>query len=156
MRAWLAAAYLVASLAAAPVSSAERPSLDAMAWMEGRWTGVTGELHMEEHWTSPAGNALIGMHKDVKAGKMVMFEFLRIEAREDGVYYVASPYGRPPTPFKLIEHADRRLVFENAENDFPQRILYWSTAPGELWARIEGTVGGKEKSMEWRWERAKP
>jgi hypothetical protein len=47
-------------------------------------------------------------------------------------------------------------VFENPKNDFPQRILYWSTAPGELWARIEGTVGGKEKSMEWRWERAKP
>jgi hypothetical protein len=67
---------------------------------------------------------------------------------------LASPRGAEPTPFKLVEQADRRLVFENAAHDFPQRILYWSTEPDELRARIEGTVGGREMSMEWRWVRA--
>jgi hypothetical protein len=123
--------------------------------MEGHWTGAVKDLHMEEHWTSPAGGGLVGMHKDVKAGKMALFEFLRIEAREDGVYYLASPRGATPTAFKLIEQSDRRLVFEDAAHDFPQRIIYWSGAPDELRARIEGTIGGKEKSMEWHWTRAR-
>ena len=154
MRGWMATACPLGCIAAAAVADAEEQPIERMAWLEGHWTGTAGDLRMEEHWTSPAGNALVGMHKDVKAGKLVMFEFLRIEAREDGVCYMASPHGRPPTSFELIEQSDRRVVFENAGNDFPQRILYWSADPDELRARIEGTVKGEEKSMEWRWIRA--
>jgi hypothetical protein len=122
--------------------------------MEGRWTGVSEGLRMEEHWTSAAGDGLVGMHKDVKAGKMVSFEFFRIESHADGIFYMTSPGGAPATPFKLIEQSARCVVFENAAHDFPQRIRYWSDRPGELRARIEGTVNGKAEAMEWRWLRA--
>ena len=33
--------------------------------------------------------------------KAIGFEFLRIEFRADGVFYVAQPGGRPKTEFKL-------------------------------------------------------
>lgn len=69
-----------------------------------------------------------------------------IEARADGIYCMTSPRGAPATPFRLVEQSDRRLVFENAGHDFPQRILYWSRAPGELRARIEGTLHGRPES----------
>jgi hypothetical protein len=155
MRAKTALACVMVCLATWAVSGAESSPFARMGWMEGHWTGVGNGLQMEEHWTSAAGDGLVGMHKDVKAGKMVSFEFFRIEAHADGIFYMTSPGGAPATPFKLIEQSDRRLVFENAKHDFPQRILYWSVRAGELRARIEGTLNGKEESTEWRWVRAR-
>jgi hypothetical protein len=128
-----------------------------LAWLEGVWTGTTARgLTMEEHWSSPAGGGMIGMHKDVRDGRMVSFEFLRIVADDSsGVCYVASPGGAPPTRFCAIELSGSRVVFENRAHDFPQRILYWLDGERRLHARIEGQAGGEEKSQEWVWTRRK-
>ena len=55
----------------------------------------------------------------------------------------------------MVESGDKRVVFENKQHDFPQRILYWLDAQGALHARIEGPQGGKTVSEEWVWKRAK-
>lgn len=65
----------------------------------------------------------------------------------------ASPRGRPATPFKMIEQSDKRVVFENAEHEFPHRIIYWMTDDGSLHAKIEGTLSGKPAAEEWSWQR---
>jgi hypothetical protein len=125
-----------------------------LAWLEGRWAGVQDGVESEEHWTSPAGGGLVGMHKDVQAGRMVGFEFFRIAPDQDGVLcYFTSPGGRPATPFRAVEQGASRVVFENREHDFPQRILYWLDDRGRLHARIEGTLEGKEQSEDWTWTR---
>ena len=77
------------------------------------------------------------------------------EATDAGTVYFASPRSAPPTAFKLIETGDKRVVFENKNHDFPQRILYWTDAKGALHARIEGPQGGKTVAEEWVWTRAK-
>jgi hypothetical protein len=126
-----------------------------LAWMEGRWTGTRDGVETEEYWTSNAGGTMLGLHKDVKGGRMVSFEFLRIAPGEgDTITYFASPHSEPPTPFRRIESGERRIVFENKEHDFPQRILYWLDAKGALHARIEGTMNGKPASEEWTWTKA--
>jgi Domain of unknown function (DUF6265) len=123
-----------------------------LAWMEGRWVGSADGVDMEEHWTSPAGGSLIGMHKDVKGSGMTSFEFMRIEPTPyDGLVYFASPRWAAVTPFTLVEIGDKRAVFENKAHDFPQRILYWLDGAGALHARIEGTLKGSPASEEWSW-----
>jgi len=92
----------------------------------------------------------------VKDGRMVSFEFLRIQATAEGVVYFASPRSRPPVPFALVESGARRAVFENKQHDFPQRILYWLDAGGAMHARIEGPQAGKTVSEEWVWKKARP
>ena len=82
---------------------------------------------------------------------MVSFEFLRIEATSSGITFWASPAGKTPTPFRLIELKNKRVVFENPEHDFPQRIIYWLGDDGALHAKIEGTENGKSAEMEWAW-----
>ena len=110
---------------------------------------------MEEHWTSPKGNSMIGMHRDVAKGRTVAFEFLRIEQQADRIVYLSMPNGRSPaTPFPLKEASGTRVVFENPAHDFPQRIIYWKDAT-DLRARIEGTMNGKPGSEEWRWSPAR-
>jgi hypothetical protein len=128
-----------------------KPTLNDLAWIAGSWVGTSRGIEMEEHWTAPKGNSMIGVHRDVAKGRTVSFEFLRIEQQGDQVVYLASPGGRSPaTPFPLKEVSGARVVFENPTHDFPQRIIYWKDG-NDLRARIEGTMNGRPGSEEWRW-----
>jgi hypothetical protein len=145
---------VVAGVVLAASISAQAPSpgdVSRLSWMEGRWAGTSDGVAMEEYWLSPSGGALLGVHRDVKGGRMVSFEFLRIETTSEGTFYFASPRSAPPTPFRLVEMGERRVVFENKQHDFPQRILYWLDAAGAMHARIEGPQAGKTVGEEWTW-----
>ncbi|MEO8276467.1 MAG: DUF6265 family protein [Thermoanaerobaculia bacterium] len=125
--------------------------------MAGSWGGIRDGVTSEEHWTGAAGGMLVGMHKDIARGVANEFEFLRIAADDQGrVCYFGSPNGAPATPFCAIELSSRRVVFENRLHDFPQRILYWLDAGGDLHARIEGPMNGQQISDEWSWKRLAP
>ena len=115
------------------------------SWMSGAWRGESAGTRMEEHWTSPDGGVMLGMHRDVKRGGKFSFEFLRIEEKDGSLVYLAMPSGRPATPFPLKTITKDRVVFENPEHDFPQRIIYWRDGK-RLCARVEGKIGGKEES----------
>ncbi len=146
------ATLLALALSAAPPAPSDAASL---SWMTGSWAGTQGGTEMEEVWTAPKGGSMLGLHRDVSGGRTVSFEFLRIDASKDGLTYWGSPQGRPATPFRMIESTKDRVVFENAEHDFPTRILYWLGGDGALHARIEGTLQGQPASEEWTWRRAK-
>ena len=147
------AAVIAFSCVSGAQAQAPASGVENLAWFEGRWEGESDGLTMEEQWTSVRGGALLGVHRDVKGGRMVSFEFLRIEATPEGTFYYASPRSKPPVPFKLVESGATRAVFENRQHDFPQRILYWLDAKGAMHARIEGPQGGKTVSEEWIWTR---
>jgi hypothetical protein len=139
-----------------PAAAALSQDVTSLAWMAGTWGGANGGVENEESWTKPRGGAMLGVHRDVRAGRMVGFEFLRIDSEKDGITYWASPGGRAATPFRLKESGPRRVVFENPAHDFPQRILYWLGDDGKLNARIEGTLQGKPGAEEWSWTRVAP
>ncbi len=142
---------------AASGAEAESAAISALEWMAGSWSGTQEGVASEEHWTTAAGGALVGMHKDVRGDRMISFEFLHIVADETGrICYLASPGGAPPTAFCATQIGERRVVFENREHDFPQRLRYWLDDAGRLHARIEGPVDGRELSTEWIWSRASP
>lgn len=136
----------------ASVAAAGTTALEDLSWMSGAWGAEVSGTSMEEHWTAPRGGLMVGMHRDVLPSGKAFFEFLRIEARPDGIVYVAMPRGATPTDFPLKESTARRVVFENLKHDFPQRILYWLDDAGRLHARVEGPAGAKEKAEEWAWD----
>ena len=80
------------------------------------------------------------------------FEYLRIADTTSGLAYLASPRGIPPFEFKMKQLGDKRVVFENLANDFPQRVMYWMEPDGAMKARIEGRAQGKTRGMDWRFE----
>ena len=45
------------------------------------------------------------------------------------------------------------MVFENPKHDFPQRIRY-RLKGDTLHARIEGTINGKERAIDFPYQRA--
>jgi uncharacterized protein DUF6265 len=156
MKRFAASLVAVLALAGPDPSRAAVPEISSLSWMAGSWEGKDASgLEMEELWTAPKGGVMLGMHRDVKGDRLSSFEFLRIESGPDGLVYQAQPRGRPATPFPLKEAAARKVVFENLQHDFPQRIVYWATEDGALHARVEGMLKGKLEGEEWTWRRAR-
>ena len=94
-----------------------------------------------EHWTKAAGGMMLGVSRTVVGDKVVGFEFLRIEVRAEGVYYVAQPNGRAGTDFKLTKLEGESAMFETPEHDHPKIIRYQKGEDGSLTAQIEGDEG---------------
>lgn len=129
-------------------------TLEDLAWLAGHWSSKEGGATAEEYWLPPAGGLMLGLHRDVFASGKAFFEYLRIESRDDSVFYMASPGGKPPTPFKLVEAAPGKAVFANPEHDFPKRISYWVDHGGALHARVEGDPSQPDQCSEWVWNRS--
>src|SRR3954471_8103227 len=62
-------------------------TLKDIAWLAGDWQLTNQTRCIEEVWTAPSDNMLVGMSRTVAAGRTSSFEFMRIEARTDGIYY---------------------------------------------------------------------
>lgn len=120
--------------------------LHKLAWLAGDWRLQSGSTIIEERWTGGEGGMMVGLSRTIRNGSTASFEFLRIESRDGGVFYVAQPNGGAPTEFRLISSTDTELVFENLQHDFPQRIRYRRTQAG-LTARIENAAGTKHEDF---------
>jgi hypothetical protein len=120
-------------------------TLTDLSCISGDWqTAPGGRRQIEEHWTSVAGGTMMGMSRTVAGDKTVEFEYLRIEQRAEGIYYVAHPKARcPATDFKLTKASANEAVFENPQHDFPKRIIYRKTGADSLTASIDGGEGSK-------------
>ncbi|HZI84394.1 MAG TPA: DUF6265 family protein [Casimicrobiaceae bacterium] len=151
--------------AAAP---SERASLDALGWLRGCWLGSVNRREFLEQWSPPRGGMMVGFSHTIVAPKFQGtvkdkmeaagkppadpskdrtqdFEYLRLEQRADGVYYVAVPSGKKEVVFKLSDVSEESgakvFTFTNVVDEFPQRISYRRGAEGWLYAQVTGKTG---------------
>jgi hypothetical protein len=143
----------IAHLGAWPQASGNKFQIEQLKWMSGGWKNTRGSTVTEEHWTQPAAGTMIGMGRTIAGEKTVFYEYLRIESRRDGIFYVAHPKARAGTDFKMVRGDDHEIVFENPQHDFPKRIIYRRAPDGSMTARVEGNPGDKEKAEEFHYTR---
>ena len=128
--------------------------LDGMA---GCWEQKddSKKLLISEMWMKPAGMSMLGMGRTVKNDKTTGWEYMRIEQRADGMYFVSKPKeNTEDTAFKLIRSTLNEVVFENKEHDFPQRIIY-KLQGTTMVGRIEGNNNGKFLGIDFPMNRVK-
>ena len=65
---------------AAPVAS-----IDAAAWLAGRWVGEGFGGQMEEAWTPPVGGQMVGHFRYWREGQPQFYEFMMMDVVEGGV-----------------------------------------------------------------------
>ena len=140
-------AVMVAAMVFLPSAARAAPLAD-LSWLSGDWRRCKDGEIVEERWLGPRGGLLIGANLTSSKGK-ASFENLRIAASDETWTYWASPMGRAPVPFRLVEASAQRAVFANPEHGFPARIVYRREGD-ELLARIEGTIKDKPAAVEWR------
>ena|SRR5687768_5514530 len=143
---------LIAALLLALPAHAQTGNVAALGWMSGTWVHEEARQKVTESWVGPANGMMAAVNLTAYQGGKRSFEFLRIVDAGDSMSYLASPGGRAPVEFKLWELGEKRVVFENAAHDFPQRISYW-IENGKLAAKVEGKIRGEARSEEWRFGR---
>jgi hypothetical protein len=146
---------LTLSLAAAAQTSsppAVPARIEQLAWMAGSWSTPAGDFEIEELWMVPKGGLMLGLGRTTRLGKALEFEFMRIEQQGPTLVYLASPGGKPATPFPLVALDASSAAFESAL-EFPRRVSYRRNPDGTLTARIEGVREGRPAMKEWTWRR---
>jgi uncharacterized protein DUF6265 len=131
--------------------SSDLMTLSALAWLEGCWRGSVNQREFREQWLPLRGGMMIGSGHNVMQDKTQDYEYLRLESRPDGVYYIALPSGKKESPFRLAtattEDKDTLWTFVSATDEFPQRIVYRRGTEGWLYATIEGKLNGEERKV---------
>ena len=129
-------------------------TIEDLTWLSGCWAAAGQDAGSGEQWMPPAGGTMIGMSRSVRDGETVAFEFLRIVEQEDGgLEFIASPSGQNTSSFSMVSLGDREVTFGNSDHDFPQRIIYRLTSDEDLLGRIEGTIDGKERAVDFPMKR---
>ncbi|MEO5702153.1 MAG: DUF6265 family protein [Casimicrobiaceae bacterium] len=128
------------------------PSLPSLGWLEGCWQGNVNKRDFREVWLPQRGGMMLGVSQTVSGDKTLDFEYLRMESRADGVYYVASPPGKPEAAFKLaaerVDEEDAHTFdFVDPAREFPQRIGYRRASEGWLYTEVEGKVKGADRKV---------
>jgi hypothetical protein len=131
--------------------SDDRPNLGGLAFMAGCWSGeFSGGGTLEEFYTRPSSNLILGASRFLRGGRAVQYEFSRITIDSLGVVLLPFPGGKPSEhEFRLTSLDEDVALFEAPAHDFPKRIRYSLGADGSLTARIDGGEGDR-RVQEWR------
>ncbi len=150
-------AVLLATALSVPLSAQTPPSLADLAFMSGCWEGgFGGGGIIEERYTPPSENVMLGTTRYLRGARAVQFELTAIRIDAEGAVTLRPYPGGEASPhaFRLtsVDRSDTpSAVFEAPDNDFPKRIVYRRDPadPATLIARIDNGEGSQE-AQEWR------
>jgi len=139
---------LALCLASASIAGAQTASIKDVAWLQGCWEQRDGDRLVEERWMLPRAGSMLGVGRTTRGEKLIEHEFVVLTERDGRLAYEAHPSGQATATFVSKPISGREVVFEDPTHDFPQRVGYRSTGPGQLLAWVEGTSGGRTRRVE--------
>ena len=159
----LAGAMLLLALGAAsaqelPAEPASEGGLAPVAFLEGIWRGSLSGGVIEEQWSGPEGDNMMGMFRYVKDGKVTFYEMQVIELGDAGPVLRIKHYHPglrgweekdESVTFGLQEVADQKAVF--LEDDGSQTLTY-EVIDDRLTIEL-ARVGAEKPSSRFEFER---
>ena len=126
------------------LTAAER--LASLDWLAGTWR----DEGFEAHYTSPEGGMILSASKNYAGGRVVFYEFERIEIQGEEVVYIPYPGGKSSVTFKLVDYEPEkpRIRFENKEHDFPKDLTFELISEDQLRIFLTGEEKGKYRTLE--------
>lgn len=133
--------------------------IESLAWLSGCWERRGQRGVTEEQWARPAGGTMIGFSRTVRRvadrDSTAEYEFLRVFVRDGKLVYAALPSGQRYTEFTETSATDSAVVFENPRHDFPQRVTYTRRGADSVVARIDGSVQGRVRAIDFPYVRVR-
>ncbi|GAB3450721.1 DUF6265 family protein [Massilia solisilvae] len=122
--------------------------LREVAWLQGCWQVDGAEPGSGEHWSAPAAGAMVGSARLVRGGKMTNIGLLQLRHVDGQLEYVAQSLGEAVMAFTRVAAARGELAFARAAPTFPQRLVLRQKDAMHFHSRMEGTVKGERKVLE--------
>ena len=142
--------------AVGPDPHATEPSLSDLGFMTGCWNGTFEsdgvEGVIEERYTTPSQNVMLGTTRYLIGEHTVQFELTTILLGDTGIVMMPYPGGVASVDgFTLTTVSSGQAIFEAPDHDFPKRIVY-SGSSSTLVARIDDGAQG-DRATTWEMER---
>lgn len=113
-------------------------------WLVGCWESF--ENYSKEVWVKNPDGTLLGFSASIERNEIAFYELLYIREVGGVLTYTAHPSGQNPAVFVISDRDEQRLVFENPQHDYPQRIVYEREGDA-LTAAISLLNGGRRLSF---------
>ncbi len=137
-------------------TASAKEQLKSLHWIEGTWGKTDGEDVLDEVWSAPSGDSMMGVFRWTKGGKVWLFELLTITIDDGRLVFRFRHFGRDQVPwegkhdaltFYLKSIKEGEVVFENPERDEPRRFVFRRVDGDKLLVRVEGHHEGKPPSV---------
>lgn len=125
------------------MASAACQSLTELNWILGDWISKSEKTDSHESWHQFSELTFEGRGLNFnKGGQQTSSEDLRLLAMQGEIYYLAKVSHNPlPVAFKAINCDEHQVLFENAEHDFPNKLLYSLQEDGSLQVKVSDLTG---------------
>ncbi len=124
------------------VSKSSSASLADLAWIQGHWILERNGDLLEEIWSAPEGNSMMGMFRWVKkGGKVWLFELMTISQEGNKVLYRFRHFGgdlkaweekEKPLSFQLKSVAENEAIFEGLPEQKMRRYRFQKQGENSL------------------------
>lgn len=133
-----------------------RPAgLAELAWLAGAWVLERPGERLEEWWSGPAGDSMVGHFRWIRDGELWITELVTITEEAGELVFRLRHFDSEMTPweaeddpfsYRLMEQADRSATFTIIEPRAgrPHRFIFEALAGDSLLVRIEGEEGGQD------------
>jgi Domain of unknown function (DUF6265) len=135
-----------------------KDAFNKLSGLIGLWKMETFRGTIYEEWKAAGKSKLAGTSYKLKGTDTIALENMELQLIDEAAYFIPTVSGQNnnlPVRFKMIGFANSTFTFENKEHDFPQRVIYRLINNDSIFARIEGSVGGKNKFSNFNYSRVK-
>jgi hypothetical protein len=128
-------------------NNSKNEKIKASEWLIGQWENKSEEGILTENWSKPNDSTLAAGSFFIKEKDTLHFENIVLREKEGELIYETIIKGQnndKPISFPLLSETENELVFENLQNDYPQKIKYQRNSKSAITISISGTQTGKE------------
>lgn len=127
-------------------NSHKNDKIKAAEWLLGQWKNTSAEGVLNETWSKPNDSTLVAGSFFIKEKDTLHFENIRLIENEGELVYETTIKGQNNDKailFPLLSEKENEFVFENLQNDYPQKITYKREAKNSITISISGIQAGK-------------
>ena len=124
----------------------EKDKIKAADWLIGNWENSSSEGVLNENWEKVNDSTFSGTSYFIKGKDTLHFESIKLSQNGEKLIYIATVKGQnndKPVSFPSTSETENKLIFENPQHDYPQKITYTKGANNTFTAEISGKLQGK-------------
>ena len=117
-----------------------------MKWLQGTWKERNDSAENYQEWTMPNDTTMQETGWTKKGSDSSATEKFLVQREDDGIIMsveLAEQEGAPPSYFHLVSNKNGEHVFEDQNNNYPQRLILRLNPDGLLYYRQEGIRDGQ-------------
>lgn len=126
--------------------SVEKDKIKIADWLIGNWENKSPDGLLTENWQKVNDSTFSATSYFIKGKDTLHFEKIVLSQKGEKLTYSATVNGQnndKAIDFPSTSETATKLVFENPQHDYPQKITYTKGANNTLTAEVTGKLQGK-------------